>query len=393
MQKTRCGTNSAQESINFPFCLDEFRQNTRSALKKIPPTHSVNDKFLLLTAKEGSRNQYRSRHSLQNRISKAGSVALCILVVYLAGYYAGGQKEAANDQGKKFRPGASMPDITIPVCELIKVPGGTFRMGDAIDGMKDAKPIQVTLAPFRVSKFEITLALWESVRLWARQRGYDDLPEGIGKADNHPVCGVSWPDAIKWCNAFSESQGLTPCYYSDPKKLNVARKGTADLGNKHVDWQATGFRLPTEAEWEFASRGGLEGKRFPWGDQITPEDANYHATGIEDYDKSLQKGSSAMVAGPPPLTCAVGSFPANDFGIHDMAGNVAEWCWDFYSSGHDGAAQIPIENPHGPDKGSDCVVRGGSWRHPATEARCASRFSMPGLMSAPFVGFRVVRGR
>jgi sulfatase modifying factor 1 len=310
------------------------------------------------------------------------------IVGYLLGHSHKSTSSIADQPGE--RPASS--SATAPQDGLVHLPDGSFAMGDMLDGLKDARSHQVSLTPFMMAKHEVTFKLWDSVVLWGRDHGYPDLPAGNGKAHDHPVYGISWVDAVKWCNALSEKEGLTPCYYSEASRQNVARKGSADIGNQQVKWEANGYRLPTEAEWEFAARGGLADKRFPWGNEITHEQANYHGSPLIDYDKSQHEGAAPQLMSSKPYTAAVGSFQTNGFGLYDMAGNVSEWCWDFYDPNY-GTPEPQLNNPRGPDKGKNCVVRGGSWRNTAAEARCASRFSLPGDQPVAYVGFRVVRGR
>jgi formylglycine-generating enzyme len=274
--------------------------------------------------------------------------------------------------------------------DLVVIEGGDFSMGDALDELKDARPHQINLAPYMMAKHEVTLELWERIRRWGQDHGYPDLPCGSGKADGHPVYGISWGDAVKWCNALSEMEGLAPCYYTETTWQNVARKGMADIRNQQVNWESNGYRLPTEAEWEFAARGGLADKRFPWGNEISHRDANYHGSPLIEYDKCQREGTATSLMSSKPYTAVIGSFHPNGFGLYDMAGNVAEWCWDFYDPSY-GTTEPFLNNPHGPNWGQNCVVRGGSWRHSAADARCASRFSLPGDMPTAYVGLRIVR--
>jgi len=256
-------------------------------------------------------------------------------------------------------------------------------MGDSLDGDKDSLLHKVIVSAFYLQRKEVTKVQWDEVRAWGLKHGYSDLMDGTGRVADHPVRVVSWYDALKWCNARSEKDGLTPCYYMDVAQRVVYRTGEKDLADTMVKWAADGYRLPTEAEWEMAARGGLIGKRFPWGDTISHDQSSFYNSGNEAY----QSGSVGYNSVEEPYTSATGSFAPNGYGLYDMAGNVSEWCWDWY-------AKYPPDqqtNPRGPESGSDRVVRGGSWASKAAHCRVAYRYHcIPG--SYADVGLRPVRG-
>jgi formylglycine-generating enzyme required for sulfatase activity len=243
-----------------------------------------------------------------------------------------------------------------PPGTMVFIPGGTFRMGDAFaEAGTSERPVHgVHVSGFYLSNTEVTKAQWDAVQAWGLENGYTDAASLSGaKAATHPVGPVTWEQAVKHCNARSEMEGLTPCYTASGA---VYRTGTDFVA---CDWNANGYRLPTEAEWEKAARGGLDGKRFPWGDTLTHVMANYTSSTTYPYDVSPTRGAHpAYKTLPLPYTSPVAAFPANGYGLHDMTGNLWEWCWDRHDSGY--YAVSPDTDPRGPTSGSQRVLRGGA---------------------------------
>ena len=257
---------------------------------------------------------------------------------------------------------------------MLWIDGGEFVMGDTQGvGDSDQAPIHTNfISGFWMDEREVTKAKWDEVYTWAMNHGYAFDNAGSGKTNDHPVQKVNWYDCVKWCNARSQKEGLTPCYYTSASLNALYTNGQVTVSNNWVNWSANGYRLPTEAEWEKAARGGRQGRLFPWGrDTIQHGQANYFSTNLYPYDISPTRGyHPAYTNDGKPYTSPAGSFPANGYGLHDMAGNVWEWCWDWYGS-YSAAYQ---SDPRGPASGSCRVLRGGSWNRPAFYVQCTSRY-------------------
>jgi len=300
---------------------------------------------------------------------------------------------AAVGVSQRFYRVEALAGSAPPPPGMVMIPAGSFTMGNCMDpgeGDSDELPLHtVYVSAFYMDRYEVSKALWDEVKGWNGGNGYVYEYAGSGKVANHPVHTVNWRDCVKWCNARSQKEGLTPCYYNEEGLTTVYKTGT---GTPYVKWDAAGYGLPTEAEWEKAAWGGTPGHRFPWSatDNISHSEANYWAGNNYPYNLSYPAGYHPTFAtGGYPYTSPVGYFGANGYGLYDMAGNVWEWCWDWYSSTY--YSSSPASNPLGPATGSQRVARGSSWDYEALYCRCAARFPLPPADEYNQLGVRSVR--
>ncbi len=238
--------------------------------------------------------------------------------------------------------------------EMTFVQGGTFKMGNQFDDMfEDELPVHdVTLSDFYIGTYEVTCGEWRTLM------GVD--PSEFNGNPNNPVENVSWFDAIKYCNKLSEKEGLTPCY-------TFGR-------NNSVTWNqnANGYRLPSEAEWEYAAKGGRLTKNYVYSGGSSVCEVAWYKDNCGGY---------------PHVT---GTKLANELGIYDMAGNVWEWCWDWYSSSYE-HLKDQHQNPSGVEHGTERCRRGGGWHIISKSCRSSNRLGTPPEMAFNYVGFRVAR--
>ncbi len=261
----------------------------------------------------------------------------------------GCKRKAPNDATKA--PNNAQSELkTESGVEIVQLPGGRFKMGD--ENEVDAIPHEVVVSSFYIDKYPVTQEEYKRVM---------EKNPSRWKAAKNPVEQVRWSDAVRYCNARSRLEKLQPCY---------------DLQTWQCDFNANGYRLPTEAEWEYACRAGTKTAYFFGNAPLK----------LKDY-AWFDENSGAK---PRP----VAQKQPNPWGLYDMYGNVWEWCHDFYQV--DYYQESPEENPKGPKTGETKVVRGGAWKFSADSCRSGYRYNeAPGYADVCFgydiYGFRCVR--
>lgn len=235
--------------------------------------------------------------------------------------------------------------------EMVLIPGGWFEMGSG-KGSADESPVhRVWVDSFLMDKYEVT----------QERYGRFPLPDPSHfKNPRHPTEQMNWTDAALYCNERSRAEGLEPCYDEETWECN---------------FEANGYRLPTEAEWEYACRAGTDTEYF-FGNE---------ARKLKQYAWFTQNSAKK--------THLVGRKKPNPWGLYDMCGNVAEWCNDFYSA--DYYKRSPQKNPRGGAKGNERVLRGGAWNSSVNACRSSYRVGDPSIndtcLASDAIGFRCVR--
>ena len=250
--------------------------------------------------------------------------------------------------------------------ELVLVKGGEFYMGNDYSpgqAAKDEKPEhKVKISDFYIGKYEVT---FEEFDLFCESTGYPKPDDGGFGRGKHPVINVSWEGTIKYCN------WLSSLFHLD--KVYEFREDTLGFVVEKVNWDANGYRLPTEAEWEYAARGGQESKGYPYPGSVNLDEVAWYSRNSGDR------------------THEIGQLKPNELGLYDMLGNAFEWCWDFYDAKY--YANSPDSDPKGPEIGKTRVYRGGSFKSPKEHMRITKRFHFMPNKAQGTIGLRLARSK
>lgn len=308
--------------------------------------------------------------------------------------------------------------------EMSFLNGGTYWMGDN-KNLSDEQPAHpITISPLHVDVKEVHIWHWEKVSTWAKSNGYEFSDSSVLRKKGpywynensdliFPMNMISWYDAIKWCNARSELEGRSPVYFTDKEHRDIYKSGELDLNSSNVNWSGSGYRLPTEAEWEYAARGGAYSLHYPWGNLVDGSKANYYYSG-DPFDNAstpvgYYNGNQKIIESKFGFNgnLATQKNQISKFGLYDVVGNVSEWCWDWYYESWYTLTESNSKDSKGPKyeylypivsnqkKAMTRVAKGGNFRsNPdsgGNELRLAYRHSFLPNSTLRRLGIRCVR--
>ncbi|MCL2175957.1 MAG: SUMF1/EgtB/PvdO family nonheme iron enzyme [Treponema sp.] len=303
----------------------------------------------------------------------------------------------------------NLDDPNEPFMHMVKIEGGKFQMGspETEEARRDdenmRKNSEVTLDSFWIGKYQVTQKQYQTV-MGNNPSVFKGryLPKEVTTGDYLPVESVSWYAAIVFCNRLSIREDLTPVYYiQEYQSSNPGDWGTIPISNNNI-WEsveiipdANGYRLPTEAEWEYACRAGTTTKYWT-GDNDLSITGNGNVADLTCLEIPTYAGSNLFgkwivmnfYDGYSEIA-PVGSFAPNPWGLYDILGNVYEWCWDWYTESYNNAGGNV--NPQGPKRGEARVFRGGSWGRYGEYLRSAYRVADYPYRGGDLIGFRVAR--